>query len=117
VASNEYPRVLYRDGTQEEVWGRKVDMLHVNDEDEQDAAMADGWTLRPDGNEAPKPDAAEFSLLDEKTAVIVEHIPALTKPELAELLAAEQRGKTRKGVLEALEAALAEPAPVVTPEA
>lgn len=107
--SNEFPRLVYRDGGEEEVWGRKCALLEVHDADGLAAALGEGWTLRPDGlNEEPAEAASAFSLLDEKVAVIVEHLPALTKDELSALLEAEQAGKTRKSVIEAIEAALAD---------
>lgn len=46
--SNEYPKLLYRPGTQEDVWGRKCDLLTVFDADGEKAAIEAGWALRPD---------------------------------------------------------------------
>lgn len=41
--SGDYPLMLYREGSSF-VWdGRQVDSLIVNDEDEEDAALAEGW--------------------------------------------------------------------------
>jgi hypothetical protein len=47
--SDEYPKRLYRPGTKFRVWGISVDALTVRDADEEAAALAEGWTLRPDG--------------------------------------------------------------------
>lgn len=111
--SNEFPRVLYRGGSEVEVWGRSVDLLNVHDHDELEAALEGGWFKRPDGlNEEPKEGGGEFSLLDETAKVIIEHLPALTGDELAALKGAEERGKTRSTVLKAIDEAIgALPAP------
>lgn len=58
MPDNEYPRVLYRDGSQEDVWGKKCDLHNVGDADELAAALADGWSLTPDGEPAAKPKRA-----------------------------------------------------------
>lgn len=106
---NTFPRLLYKraeGGNSQPIWGLgNFEVLEVADQAAQDEATADGWTLQPEAGDAPSAPAA-FSLLDEKVAVIVEHLPALTHDELSELLAAEKAGKTRKGVIEALEEAI-----------
>lgn len=115
--SNEFPRLLYRKGDdgEHQVWGHKVDLREVHDAEQLKEALGAGWTLRPDGhNDEPK-QASEFALLDEPVKAIKAELPKLTDEELLTLLEAEQRGKTRKGVVEALEEAVASrqpPAPV-----
>lgn len=110
VIDNTFPRLLYKraeGGNSQPIWGLgNFEVLEVADADAQAVAEADGWTVTPQSGDAPSVPAA-FSLLDEKVAVIVEHLPALTPDELDELLAAEKAGKTRKGVIEALEEAIA----------
>lgn len=98
----EYPRILYKPGAAEDAWGVKVDTLTVNDDDELAAAMAEGWARTPNGNADVKP----YSLLDQPVAEIIEVLPALTKDELVKLLADEQAGKTRKGLVAALDKAI-----------
>lgn len=41
----EFPKMMYRAGGDEEIHGAKLRTLVVNDQDEQDAALADGWHL------------------------------------------------------------------------
>jgi hypothetical protein len=52
---SEYPRMLYRPGTKTRVWGISVDTLIVRDVEEQKAAVAEGWMLRPDSEPGPDP--------------------------------------------------------------
>lgn len=42
--STDYPRQLYRLGSQESVWGVKCDLLRVDSADEEAGAKADGWS-------------------------------------------------------------------------
>lgn len=45
---SEYPRMLYRPGTQARVWNaHDVDILIVEDEGEHVAALDDGWSESP----------------------------------------------------------------------
>lgn len=50
---DEYPKALYRDGTEFEWEGLSLDMLVVDDADAEAAARKDGWASA--GEEAPKP--------------------------------------------------------------
>jgi hypothetical protein len=43
--SNEFPRMVYQAGGTEEIHGGRFGTLIVNDADELDAALADGWHL------------------------------------------------------------------------
>jgi hypothetical protein len=43
--SNDFPRMVYRDGGTEEIHGGHFATHIVNDQDELDAALADGWHL------------------------------------------------------------------------
>ena len=46
---SEYPRMVYRPGTMLRDWhGHNVDWQIVDDEDEERAALAEGWNLSPD---------------------------------------------------------------------
>lgn len=42
---NDFPRMVYRTGGNEEIHGGRFATLIVNDQDELDAALADGWHL------------------------------------------------------------------------
>lgn len=45
---SEYPKALYRDGTQMRVWdAHDVDYRTVRDEDEEVEALSNGWRLTP----------------------------------------------------------------------
>lgn len=102
----ENPRMLYRPGTETRVWNKyDVDTLVV-DESETERHLADGWHLRPGDWEQGEAAGAggQPNLLDNPANVI---IPALAdKPldELEALMAAEQAGKTRKGIVAAIQA-------------
>lgn len=99
-----YPKLLYRPGQEELCWGVMVDTLRVHDPAERDAALADGWYLEPvfDAPSAPTP-----GLLDNNAATIIAALSDLTADELKALKADEITGKTRKGVIAAIDAALA----------
>ena len=43
-----YPRMLYRPGTSEVIWGHHVDTMIVDDADAEMAAAEDGWKRSPD---------------------------------------------------------------------
>jgi hypothetical protein len=45
---SEYPRMMYRPGTKSRIWGAMYDTRKVADAEEQEAALAEGWSLRPD---------------------------------------------------------------------
>lgn len=106
-----YPKLLYRLGTEEEVWGVPVDTLRVADEVAEASAHEEGWSaveeLFDEDGKLREVEAAALSLLDGKVADIVAVLPQLTAEELEALKADELAGKTRKGVLEGIEAALA----------
>lgn len=109
--------MLYRaaDKPNAELGGRKLTYRIVGD-DAVEAAEAEGWFRSPDdaeGSKAESPSEADpiLKLLDENAATIIENIPALTPDEIGRLIAAEQAGKTRKGVIKALEEAVKDPAP------
>lgn len=57
---NQFPRMLYKAGGAEEIHGGKFTTLIVHDADEQEAALAGGWSLTtPEALEAAKPKAPE----------------------------------------------------------
>ncbi len=45
---SDFPRMIYRDGSAAEIWGKHVDTRIVEDGDELEEALASGWRLRPD---------------------------------------------------------------------
>ncbi len=45
---SDFPKALYRDGTEFDFEGRTLDMLTVADKDEMTAALAEGWAALPD---------------------------------------------------------------------
>lgn len=53
VLDPDYPRALYRAGTQYKIWGRHVDVMNVESAEDEELAKAEGWHLRPDDVEAP----------------------------------------------------------------
>lgn len=99
--------MLYRPGSEPnpEAWNLPVETLSVEDEMVPDA-LADGWYAHP----SEFPAVGSFSLLSENAKTIIEHLPALTREELAALLEAEKAGKARAGVMTAIEKALDQPA-------
>lgn len=98
-----YPLALYRDGD-DIMWdGRMVGLRVVHDADDHDAALADGWAEAADFLNAEESDR---SLLDCTAKEIESALPDLDLDELETLKAAEKAGKTRKGVLAAIDAAI-----------
>lgn len=104
---NEYPKAIYRPGD-EGVWdGVSMDFGTVVDAEDEAAALDKGWFLSPadfPGDEDEP--AAEPSLLDKNAREIELALPDLSIDELEALKAAETAGKSRKGVLADIEAAL-----------
>lgn len=98
-----YPLMLYRDGDDYEWDGRKVAILTVHAADEHEAALADGWAEAAAFLSA---EANDRSLLDCTAKEIEAALPELDLDELETLKAAEKGGKTRKGVLAAIDAAI-----------
>lgn len=64
--NNDFPKMLYKHGGPHEIHGGKFDTLIVNDADEQDAALADGWhpttPEAKDAHEAAKVAAASAAV-------------------------------------------------------
>lgn len=52
--SNEYPRMLYKYPGREEIHGSRFDTLIVEDADELDGAIADGWAMTTTEAKAPR---------------------------------------------------------------
>lgn len=100
----EFPQAMYRDGAAFDWDGRMVDHRHVHSQDEYDQAIKDGWALPYDFLAAP---VAEKSLLDLTAPEIAAALPSKSGEELLALYDAEKAGKTRKGVLAAIEEAIA----------
>lgn len=99
----DFPKMLYRDGTEFEWDGRPTDTLVVTDNAEFEAAIDDGWLIPRDYLGSTK---AEVSLLDKTAKDIEAELPNLDLDALEKLKADETDGKTRKGVLAAIEAAI-----------
>jgi len=54
----EYPKCLYRLGSQTEVWGRMMDLRTALDGEDEAAALETGWSLHPlDCTDEPDSDA------------------------------------------------------------
>lgn len=52
---NQFPRMMYKHGGPEQIHGDQFHTLVVQDDDEQDGALADGWHLTtPEALEAAK---------------------------------------------------------------
>lgn len=102
---DEYPKMLFRDGA-EFLWdGRGTDALAVASAGEEASALADGWKLSADYLASdPAKAVAEKDILDRTAKEIVEGLPHLTLEELEDLKAREEGGKTRKGVMAAIDA-------------
>lgn len=43
----EYPKAAYRLGAQADVWGRMMDIRHLIDREDEEAALSEGWALHP----------------------------------------------------------------------
>lgn len=98
-----FPKAVYREGDDLNWDGRMVGHKHVQDEGNLKQALADGWLLPRDFLAAPR---VEKTLLDKTAAEIIAEIPSLSGEALLELLEAEEKGKTRKGVLAAIKDAI-----------
>lgn len=57
--NNDYPRMLFKLGGPHEIHGGKFDYVIVNDADEQERSLADGWTLTTQEAAAPKVETAD----------------------------------------------------------
>lgn len=96
----EYPKMLFRLGTEFEHEGKMLDSLIVGAADEEDVAREAGFgDLADAGAEKPATD-----ILDGTAAQIADALPSLADEALLALLAAEEAGKTRKGVIAAINA-------------
>ena len=103
--------MLYRDASHpdvrpdrvQDIWGTRME-VEVFEDDALDGTDAEGWRAHP--NDVITPDA-EPSVLDGTVAEVAATLPGLSRDALEALLAAERAGKTRKGVVEAIEGALA----------
>lgn len=98
-----YPLMLFRDGDDIDWDGRRVGIRIVADAEDHESAVADGWAEAADFLNA---EANDRSLLDLTAKEIEAALPALDLEELETLKAAEEAGKTRKGVLTAINAAI-----------
>jgi hypothetical protein len=104
------PTALYRPGSEPnpDVYGRLVE-VGVFAAADVPAALEGGWFRKPwDVPDRVEPLSAELEILDGNAVSIAELLPAMTKAELESLLIAETNGKTRKGVVAAIEKAITE---------
>lgn len=114
-----YPLTLFRTGDAF-VWdGRPTDMLIVADAAAHDAALDDGWRESADylaGESVASAEdvdtqnfnpPADAPILNKNAPEIIATLPHLTLAQLNALLRAETAGKTRKGVLAAIQDAIA----------
>lgn len=108
--------MLYRprEALNDQAWNLPFDITVVADPDIQDAE-AEGWMLAadalawhadPKGKPAPEPGPYD-SFLDASVADILPLLDEMSAAELTQLLAAEQGGKTRSGLVGAIEKAIA----------
>jgi len=66
---NDFPRMLYQAGGAEEIHGGRFATLIVHDDDELEAALADGWSLTTDEARAPAADLGALAFSgDDDTA-------------------------------------------------
>lgn len=100
--SSIYPLALYRDGSDIEWDRRRVGFRIVTDADDHETALSEGWREA----DAYLSGAASLTLLDATAKEIAAVLPELTLDELEALKAAETAGKTRKGVLADIDAAI-----------
>lgn len=99
--SNEYPMMLYRDGTQFRWDGRGTDSLIVADLDDHALAEKDGWQVAADYLSDATP---AKTLLDGNAKDIEGALSELDADALKALRADEVRGKSRKSVIAAIDA-------------
>lgn len=109
--ANLFPDIVYRRGTTEDVRGVLCDTLRVDDQEALDVALDAGWLRLPPTNELEpaEPATPTLAALDTSAAALIAAIPEMTPEELAAMLEAEKAGKARKGLIAALEKALAPP--------
>jgi hypothetical protein len=98
--ADQYPRMIYRQGGDEDVFGLKVETSIVETLEEEQRLIADGWALTPfeaHGVEPPKADPVEEEppLANEELALLDE-IEGLqrTIAELRDALAAAEEDRT-----------------------
>jgi hypothetical protein len=108
MSDNEYPKAVYRPGDEGEWDGVKMDFGTVTDADDEAQALSKGWFLHPsDFPKAVKADETpQGGLLDQNARDIEKALPALSIEELEQLKADEEAGKSRKGVLTDIDAAI-----------
>ncbi len=98
----EYPKMLFRIGTEFPYEGKMLDSLVVGSGDEEDVARDAGFVGLAKAMEAEEP--AKVDLLDGTVAEITAALPDMDDDALLALLEAEEAGKTRKGLIAAIKA-------------
>lgn len=93
----EFPKMLYRPGSQIEIDGEQLDYLVVSSAEDEAAAIASGW----------KGDVV--GPLDQSVKALTAYLASVTDPaEIKKLIADEKAGKTRASALAALNSRLEE---------
>ena len=101
----EYPKHLFKSLGAFGSGNRTYDVAGAANEDEEADLVERGWCLTKEAAWGLET-APEKTLLDGSAKEIEAALPALELEELEALKAAETSGKTRKGVLAALDAAI-----------
>src|SRR4051794_5380259 len=70
---DQFPRMLYKAGGPEEIHGGRFSTLIVNNDDELDAALADGWSMTtPEAVEAAKAVTNQGATTDKLAAPVAQ---------------------------------------------
>jgi hypothetical protein len=105
---NVYPMMLYRKGDAFKWDGRGTDSLVVADSKEHATATAMGWLEGPAYGTSADEEETEKTLLDKTAKEIEGGLAEMSLEDLEALKADETAGKSRKGVLAMIDAALEE---------
>jgi len=102
-----YPKHLFKHPGPYGRGARTYAVAGADSEVEETRLLGEGWSLtKEDGFGEKSADAPEPSILDGNAKDIEAALPDLPLEELEILKAAETAGKTRKGVLAAIDAAI-----------
>lgn len=101
---SEYPKMLYRLGTEMSFEGKMLDTLIVGAADEEDVARDAGFGDLARALSAEPEDKPAGDILDGTAPEITAALPGMDDDALLALLEAEEAGKTRKGVIAAIKA-------------
>lgn len=104
---SDFPLAVYRDGHDFDWDGRSVAHRHVTDEDALTEARADGWLPAAEFLASGKGDLNPLAVLDQNAPEIIAALDGQSGEQLLALYDAEKVGKGRKGVIAAIEEAIA----------